>query len=303
MDVRYIDETVGETPLVGLRRLYSGPSTVLLKLEGANPGGSVKDRAAVTMLRRAEARGTVQPGDRLIEATSGNTGIGLAFAAAALGYHLTVIIPEHLGVERRSVMRAYGAEVRVVPKDVGMEGAIALAHELQAAGNGTVLNQYDNPDNSSAHFDTTGPEIWKQTDGSVTHFVAALGTTGTVMGTGAYLRTRRSSIRIVAVRPDAQGGIPGIRNWTSNYTPAIYDEDGVDEFRIVSRETAVTCMRRLAAEEGILAGVSTGANVATAIDIASEIDRAGEEPAVVVAIVCDRGDRYLSSGVFGDVMH
>lgn len=302
MDVRFVEDTVGDTPLVGVRRMYTGPSTVLLKLESANPGGSVKDRAAVAMLRRAEERGEISPGDRLLEATSGNTGIGLAFAAAALGYRLTLIIPEHLGVERRAIMRAYGAEVRIVSKAEGMEGAIRLVREMEAAGDGRVLNQYDNPDNAAAHETTTGPEIWRQTDGSVTHFVAALGTTGTAMGTGRYLHERNPAIRVIGVRPDEHGGIPGIRNWSPAYVPEIFDEQRIDEYRVVSRATAIDAMRRLAAEEGVFAGVSTGANVATAIEIAREIDAAEGEPAVIVAIVCDRGDRYLSSGVYGEVM-
>lgn len=302
MQIRYIEDTVGATPLVGVRRVYRGTTPLLLKLESANPGGSVKDRPAISMLLRAEKRGQIVRGDHLIEATSGNTGIGLAFAAAALGYRLTLVIPEHLGAERRAVMRAYGAEVIVVSKSEGMEGAITRVRAMEAAGEGIVLNQYDNPDNPAAHFETTGPEIWEQTDGRVTHFVAALGTTGTVIGVSRYLRSRNPAVKVVGVRPDENGGIPGIRNWTPDFVPGIFDRNQVDEFRAVSRATAVEWMARLAREEGIFAGVSSGANLAVAVETAERLDETGKHDAVVVAVICDRGDRYLSTGAYGDIM-
>lgn len=298
MKIGFIEDQIGNTPLVQLRRLYTGANTVLCKLEGNNPGGSVKDRAAISLITRAEQRGAIEPGVRLIEATSGNTGIGLAMAAAIKGYHLTLIIPEHLGVERRQVMAAYGAEVRIVSKAEGMEGAIELAHELETAGEGVVLNQYTNPDNPRAHYETTGPEIWSDTEGRITHFVSALGTTGTAMGTSRYLKERNRSIQIIGIRPDEAGGIPGIRNWSPGAEPTIYDSARVDSQRSVSRAQAVETMQRLAREEGIFAGISSGANVRVAVELAIELERAGTTDAVVVCIICDRGDRYLSAGVF-----
>lgn len=298
MKIGFIEDQIGNTPLVQLRRLYTGANTVLCKLEGNNPGGSVKDRAAISLITRAEERGDIEPGVRLIEATSGNTGIGLAMAAAIKGYRLMLIIPEHLGVERRQVMAAYGAEVRIVSKAEGMEGAIQLARELEAAGEGVVLNQYTNPDNPRAHYETTGPEIWSDTEGRITHFVSALGTTGTAMGTSRYLKERNRSIQIVGIRPDDAGGIPGIRNWSPGAEPTIYDPSRVDSQRSVSRTQAVETMQRLAREEGIFAGISSGANVRVAVELAAELERAGTTDAVIVCIICDRGDRYLSAGVF-----
>ena len=298
MEIGFIEDQIGNTPLVQLRRLYTGANTVLCKLEGNNPGGSVKDRAAISLITRAEKHGTVQPGVCLIEATSGNTGIGLAMAAAIKGYQLMLIIPEHLGVERRQVMAAYGAKVHVVSQAEGMEGAIRLAREMEAAGEGVMLNQYTNPDNPRAHYETTGPEIWSDTDGRITHFVSSLGTTGTAMGTSRYLKERNRSIQIVGIRPDAAGGIPGIRNWSPDTTPTIYEPERIDILRHVSRAQAVEYMQRLAREEGIFAGISSGANVRVAIELALELDQAGTNDAVIVCIICDRGDRYLSSGVF-----
>lgn len=298
MKIGFIEDQIGNTPLVQLRRLYTGANTVLCKLEGNNPGGSVKDRAAISLITRAEQRGAIEPGVRLIEATSGNTGIGLAMAAAIKGYHLTLIIPEHLGVERRQVMAAYGAEVRIVSKAEGMEGAIELARELETAGEGVVLNQYTNPDNPRAHYETTGPEIWSDTEGRITHFVSALGTTGTAMGTSRYLKERNRSIQIIGIRPDEAGGIPGIRNWSPGAEPTIYDPARVDSQRSVSRAQAVETMQRLAREEGIFAGISSGANVRVAVELATELERVGTTDAVIVCIICDRGDRYLSAGVF-----
>ena len=297
MNVFDVEDIVGRTPLVRLRRMTTGKSEVYCKLEGNNPAGSVKDRPALWMIRRAQASGRIHPGDTLIEATSGNTGIALAMVSACLGYKLILIMPEHMSVERRSVMKAYGAELRLVGKDDGMEGAIDLARSLESQGVGVILDQFSNPDNPLAHYETTGPEVWADTDGTVTHFVASTGTTGTIMGTSRYLKEQNPAVRIVGVVPDDHGGIPGIRDWPEAYRPAIFEPQRLDERRQVSREIAEEGARRLAAEEGIFAGISSGGNVSVALEVAKEADQRGEH-ARVVTIVCDRGDRYLSTGVF-----
>ncbi|MFP4112969.1 MAG: cysteine synthase CysM [Spirochaetota bacterium] len=298
MNVYTIEECIGNTPLVRLRSLSTGPTAVLAKLEGDNPAGSVKDRPAFAMIRYAEEQGRIKPGDTLIEATSGNTGIALAMVAAVKGYRMVLVMPEHMSAERRAVMKAYGAEVILTPKEKSMEGAIDLARSMEADGKGVILDQFANPDNPRAHYETTGPEIWRDTDGRVTHFVASTGTTGTLMGTGSYLKSRNAEIRIVGAIPDEGGGIPGIRAWPREYQPAIYEPDRLDERRTISRERAESTMRELASREGIFAGVSSGGNVAVALDVASELDEAGRTDAVVVVIICDRGDRYISTGVY-----
>jgi len=289
-----IEDFVGNTPLVCLQRLPGGTdNTILAKLEGNNPAGSVKDRPALSMIRRAEARGEIRPGDTLIEATSGNTGIALAMAAAIRGYRMILVMPEHMSVERRAVMRAFGAEIRLTPREGSMEAAIDLANALEAAGEGRRLDQFSNPDNPQAHFETTGPEIWRDTDGRVTHFVSSMGTTGTIMGTGRYLKEQNPLVQIVGVQPTEGSSIPGIRRWPAAYLPKIYDPAGVDRIIDVSQEQAEQTMRDLAAQEGIFGGVSSGGAVAAALTLSREVSGA-----VIVAIVCDRGDRYLSTGVF-----
>jgi cysteine synthase B len=298
MAYKTVEDLIGNTPVVRLQRLTNGPTTVLCKLEGDNPAGSVKDRPAYRMIVAAEERGTIRPGDTLIEATSGNTGIALAMVAAIKGYRMVLVMPEHMSAERRALMKAYGAEVVLTPKEASMEGAIDHARALETAGEGKILDQFSNPDNPDAHYRTTGPEIWNDTGGTVTHFVASTGTIGTLMGTSRYLKERNPSIRVVGVTPDAAGGIPGIRAWPPAYLPAIYDEQRLDEGRTVSRNRAIETMRRLASEEGIFAGISSGGNVAVALDLASELDAAGRQDAVVVTIICDRGDRYISTGVY-----
>ena len=293
-----IEECIGNTPLVRLRSLPAGPTLVLAKMEGDNPAGSVKDRPAAAMIRYAEASGRIKPGDTLIEATSGNTGIALAMVAAIKGYRMVLVMPEHMSAERRAVMKAYGAQLVLTPKAESMEGAIDRARAMEADGKGVILDQFANPDNPRAHYETTGPEIWNDTDGRVTHFVASTGTTGTLMGTGSYLKSRNEAIRIVGAIPDEGGGIPGIRAWPPAYRPAIYDPDRLDERRSISRERAEATMRDLASQEGIFAGVSSGGNVAVALDVARELDESGRTDAVVVVIICDRGDRYISTGVY-----
>lgn len=298
MNVRTIEECIGNTPLVRLRRIYRGKNLVLCKLEGNNPAGSVKDRPALSMISRAEAAGRIRPGDTLIEATSGNTGIALAMAAAIRGYRMVLVMPEHMSVERRASMRAYGAELRLTPKASGMEGAIDLARTMEREGEGVILDQFGNSDNPLAHYESTGPEIWRDTDGSVTHFVASTGTTGTIMGTSRFLKEQNPAVRIVAVTPDEEGGIPGIRAWPPAYQPKIFEPERLDERRKVSKARAEETARRLAREEGIFAGISSGGNVAVAVEVADELDREGVGDAVIVTIICDRGDRYLSAGVF-----
>ncbi len=293
-----IEECVGNTPLVQLQRLYSGPNMVLCKLEGDNPAGSVKDRPALSMIRRAEDAGRIQPGDTLIEATSGNTGIALSMVAAARGYRMVIIMPEHMSRERRDIMRSYGAELLLTSKEGSMEEAIDTARRMEANGDGVILDQFSNADNPRAHYEMTGPEVWRDTDGRVTHFVASTGTTGTLMGTSRYLKEKNPDIRIVGATPDSEGGIPGVRRWPKEYEPRIFDESRLDERRQVGKETAESTTRALAREEGIFGGISSGGNVAVAVGLAEELEEHGVRDAVIVTIICDRGDRYLSTGVF-----
>ncbi len=289
-----IEDCVGETPLVRLQRLPSATDNLILaKLEGNNPAGSVKDRPALNMIRRAEERGTIRPGDTLIEATSGNTGIALAMAAAIKGYRMRLVMPEHMSEERRGAMKSFGAEIVLTPKDGGMEAAIDLAIAMEARGEGIRLDQFSNPDNPAAHYETTGPEIWRVTQGRVTHFVSSMGTTGTIMGTGRYLKEQNPAVQIVGVQPEEGSSIPGIRRWPEAYLPRIYDPSGVDRIIDVSQALAEQTARELAAREGIFAGVSSGGAVAAALRLSTDVSGA-----VIVAIVCDRGDRYLSTGVF-----
>ncbi|AHE98875.1 cysteine synthase [Thioalkalivibrio paradoxus ARh 1] len=289
-----MEQFVGNTPLVRLQRLAAGlPSTVLVKLEGNNPAGSVKDRPALNMILGAERRGEIQPGDTLIEATSGNTGIALAMVAAIKGYRMILIMPENMSAERRAAMRAFGAEIVLVSREQSMEGARDLAQQMAREGRGRVLDQFANPDNPDAHYRGTGPEIWRDTRGEVTHFVSSMGTTGTIMGTSRYLKERNPGVRIVGVQPTEGSSIPGIRRWPQEYLPSIFDASQIDRTLDVSQQDAETTMRRLAAEEGIFAGVSSGGAVAAALRVAAEVDGG-----TVVAIVCDRGDRYISTGVF-----
>ncbi|MDX9875533.1 MAG: cysteine synthase CysM [Spongiibacteraceae bacterium] len=289
-----VEETIGNTPLVRLQRLPGATTnTILVKLEGNNPAGSVKDRPALNMIRQAEARGEIRPGDTLIEATSGNTGIALAMAAAIRGYRLKLIMPANSSEERKLAMAAYGAELIEVSREEGMEGARDLALKMQADGLGKVLDQFGNPDNSGAHYATTGPEIWEQTGGCITHFVSSMGTTGTIMGVSRYLKERNPAVRIVGLQPTEGAAIPGIRRWPEAYLPSIFDRTAVDEVIDMGQETAERTMRELAAREGILCGVSSGGAVAAALQISERV-----ENAVIVAIICDRGDRYLSTGVF-----
>ena len=289
-----IEDCIGNTPLVRLQRLPGETSNLILaKLEGTNPAGSVKDRAALSMIREAEAKGAIRPGDTLIEATSGNTGIALAMAAAIKGYRMLLIMPEHMSAERRQAMAAYGAEIRLTPREGSMEAAIDLALELEREGVGIRLDQFSNPDNPEAHYRGTGPEIWRDTDGRVTHFVSAMGTTGTIMGTSRFLKERNPEIQIVGVQPTEGASIPGIRRWPEAYLPKIYDASRVDRIMDVTQQEAETCMRALATREGIFAGVSSGGAMAAALRLSAEV-----ENAVIVSIVCDRGDRYLSTGVY-----
>ena len=294
MDFPTIESFVGNTPLVRLQRLAEGlDSTVLVKLEGNNPAGSVKDRPALSMIQRAEARGEIRPGDTLIEATSGNTGIALAMAAAIKGYRMILIMPENMSVERRASMAAYGAELVLVTKEQGMEGARDLADRMQAEGKGRLLDQFANFDNPEAHYEGTGPEIWRDTGGGVTHFVSAMGTTGTIMGTSRYLKERNAAVEIVGVQPTEGSSIPGIRRWPEAYLPKIFEAARVDRQIDVTQQEAEVTARRLAAEEGIFAGISSGGAVAAALKVAAEV-----EGGLIVVIICDRGDRYLSTGVF-----
>ncbi|MDF1690985.1 MAG: cysteine synthase CysM [Zhongshania sp.] len=293
-DFPTIDQYIGNTPLVRLQRLPGKTSnTILVKLEGNNPAGSVKDRPAMSMIEHAEQRGVITPGDTLIEATSGNTGIALAMAAAIKGYKMILIMPSHMSVERKLAMAAYGASLLEVSQEAGMEGARDLALEMQAAGQGKVLDQFSNSDNPQAHYDGTGPEIWQQTDGRVSHFVSSMGTTGTIMGVSRYLKEQNPAIEIIGLQPDGCSSIPGIRRWPEAYLPSIYDSVRVDKVIDMDQTTAETTMRALAANEGIFCGVSSGGAVAGALRISETV-----ENAVIVAIVCDRGDRYLSTGVF-----
>jgi S-sulfo-L-cysteine synthase (O-acetyl-L-serine-dependent) len=289
-----IESQVGNTPLVRLQRLPSASSnTVLVKLEGNNPAGSVKDRPAMSMIKHAEARGEIKPGDNLIEATSGNTGIALAMAAAIKGYKMTLIMPDNMSAERIASMKAYGAEIILTPAKGSMEAAIDLARSMETAGKGRILDQFTNPDNPRAHYEGTGPEIWRDTNGKVTHFVSAMGTTGTIMGTSRYLKEQNTAIQIVGVQPEGDSKIPGIRRWPKEYLPKIYDAQRVDQIIDVKQADAENTTRALAAEEGIFAGVSSGGSVFAALQLNQQL-----ENAIIVAIICDRGDRYLSTGIF-----
>jgi S-sulfo-L-cysteine synthase (O-acetyl-L-serine-dependent) len=294
MNFPTIEACVGNTPLVRLQRLPGHTSnTILGKLEGNNPAGSVKDRPALSMITRAELRGDIKPGDTLIEATSGNTGIALAMAAAIKGYRMVLIMPSHMSEERKQAMRAYGATLLEVSQQEGMEGARDLALAMQARGEGHVLDQFANFDNPTAHYETTGPEIWRQTGGTVTHFVSSMGTTGTIMGVSAYLKEQNPDIQIIGLQPQDGSSIPGIRRWPEAYLPKIFDRARVDRVMDISQQESEQTMRDLAAREGIFCGVSAGGAVAGALRLSQEI-----ENAVIVAIICDRGDRYLSTGVF-----
>ena len=289
-----LESTVGNTPLVRLLRIPGDTSNVILgKLEGNNPAGSVKDRPALSMIVEAEKRGDIAPGDTLIEPTSGNTGIALAMVAAMKGYRMILVMPDNLSVERRQAMRAYGAELVLTPKSGGMEFARDLAVKMRGEGKGIILDQFANPDNPLAHYRGTGPEIWRDTSGTITHFVSAMGTTGTIMGVSRYLKERNPAIRIIGAQPEEGSQIPGIRKWPEAYLPKIFDRGRVDRIEQVSQAAAEEMTRRLATEEGIFAGISAGGACAVALRIAAEV-----ESATIVFIVCDRGDRYLSTGVF-----
>ena len=289
-----IEQCVGDTPLVKLKRLPGATSNaVLVKLEGNNPAGSVKDRPALSMIVHAEARGEIKPGDTLIEATSGNTGIALAMAAAMRGYKMVLVMPEHMSVERRQVMRAFGAEIVLTSKAGSMEEAIDTANRMQAEGRGLILNQFGNADNPLAHYEGTGPEIWRDTAGQVTHFVSSMGTTGTIMGCSRFLKEKNPAVQIIGVQPEQGSQIPGIRTWPEDYLPKIYDVRRVDRILYVTQAEAEETTRRLAREEGVFAGISSGGALAAALKVCAEVQNA-----VIVSIVCDRGDRYLSTGVF-----
>jgi cysteine synthase B len=297
MSYQTIDQTIGNTPLVKLQRLNPNSSnTVLVKLEGDNPAGSVKDRAAFNMIAQAENRGDIKPGDTLIEATSGNTGIALAMVAAIKGYKMMLIMPENLSQERRDAMTAYGAELLIVTQEAGMEGARDLADKLERDGKGVQLNQFANFDNSGAHINSTAQEIWKDTQGQVTHFVSAMGTTGTIMGVSTALKQKNNDIQIIGVQPEDGAQIAGIRRWTPEYLPKIFDASKVDAVMDVSQLSAEKTTRELATQEGIFAGVSSGGAVAAALELSTQVNNA-----TIVTIVCDRGDRYLSTGLFNAV--
>lgn len=289
-----IEACIGNTPLVRLQRLPGNTNNLILaKLEGSNPAGSVKDRPALSMIKNAEGRGEIAPGDTLIEATSGNTGIALAMAAAIKGYKMILIMPEHMSMERRAVMKAFGAEIVLTSEKGGMEEAIDVSRAMVADGKGRILDQFANPDNPLAHYRGTGPEIWRDTKGRITHFVSAMGTTGTIMGTSRFLKQQNPAVTIVGVHPQAGSSIPGIRCWPEAYRPKIYDPARVDQIIEISREQAEAMTRRLAAEEGIFAGVSSGGALTAALQLSAGLDHA-----VIVVIICDRGDRYLSTDLF-----
>ncbi len=297
MNVMTLAATIGNTPLVALQRLPGETGNrLLVKLEGNNPAGSVKDRAALSMIREAEKRGEISPGDTLIEATSGNTGIALAMVAAMRGYHMKLVMPENMSMERKAAMAAYGAELVLVSEEEGMEGARDLAISMEQEGFGKLLNQFDNPDNALAHYRGTGPEIWRDTQGRVTHFISAMGTTGTIMGTGRYLKEQQAGVQVIGVQPEEGAQIPGIRRWPREYLPAIFDPALVDREVDVSQEEAEETTRLLAAREGIFCGISSGGAVAAMLRLSRQV-----EDAVLVAIICDRGDRYLSTGIFDPV--
>jgi cysteine synthase B len=292
-----IAQCVGNTPLVRLQRLSNNPSnTILLKLEGNNPAGSVKDRPALSMITRAEERGEIKPGDTLIEATSGNTGIALAMAAAIKGYRLVLIMPDNMSAERRASMAAYGAQLVLVTQAQGMEGARDLAEQMQREGKGKVLDQFANPDNPRAHYEGTGPEIWRDTNGEITHFVSSMGTTGTIMGVSKFLKEKNKNIQIVGLQPQEGSQIPGIRRWSPAYVPKIFNKVAVDRVMDITQTDAEHMMRQLASVEGIFCGVSSGGAVAAALELSAQVNNA-----TIVVIICDRGDRYLSTGVFASV--
>ncbi|SES65430.1 cysteine synthase [Nitrosospira multiformis] len=289
-----IEDFVGNTPLVKLKRLPGNTTnTVLLKLEGNNPAGSVKDRPAMSMITRAQERGEIKPGDTLIEATSGNTGIALAMAAAIMGYRMVLVMPEHLSVERRQSMKAYGAEIILTSREGSMEEARDVAERMRDEGRGIILDQFSSPDNPRAHYEGTAPEIWRDTEGKITHLVSSMGTTGTIMGCSRYFKEKKPEVRIIGVQPEEGAQIPGIRKWPEAYLPKIYDSGRVDRIMLVSQKEAEEMTRRLASEEGIFAGISSGGALAAALKVSAET-----ENATIVSIVCDRGDRYLSTGVF-----
>ena len=294
MEYPTIDECIGNTRLVRLQRMPGNTSNIILaKLEGDNPAGSVKDRPAMSMIVNAQARGDIKPGDRLIEATSGNTGIALAMAAAMMGYQMTLIMPDSATTERKMAMRAYGAELIEVSREQGMEGARDLATQMQSDGQGVVLDQFNNTDNSLAHFQGTGPEIWRDTEGTVTHFVSSMGTTGTIMGVSAYLKSKNQNVQIIGLQPEDGASIPGIRRWPQAYMPGIFNEKNIDQVIDISQTDAENTMRRLAREEGIFCGASAGGAIFVALELSKTL-----ENSVVVTIICDRGDRYLSSGIY-----
>ena len=296
MNYPTIESFVGNTPLVRLQRLPGETSNIILaKLEGNNPAGSVKDRPALSMIQEAEARGDIKPGDRLIEATSGNTGIALAMAAAIKGYRMTLIMPDNMSAERRATMKAFGAEILLTPAKGSMEAAIDLSRDMEARGEGKVLDQFANPDNPLSHYEGTGPEIWRDTQGTVTHFVSSMGTTGTIMGTSRFLKEQNPLVQIVGVQPEGESKIPGIRRWPEEYLPKIYESFRVDRIMDMDQETAEETTRLLSSREGIFSGVSSGGAVAAALRLSQEV-----ENAVIVVIICDRGDRYLSTGIFPD---
>jgi cysteine synthase B len=293
---RTLEDFIGNTPLVRLQRLGAADKNIILaKLEGNNPAGSVKDRPAISMIRRAEERGHIKPGDTLIEPTSGNTGIALAMAAAIRGYKMVLIMPEHLSVERRQTMRAFGAEIVLTSKSGGMEAARDLAERMVKEKKGTMLDQFANPDNPLSHYETTGPEIWRDTDGKITHFVSSMGTTGTIMGCSRFFKEKNKKIQIIGCQPSEGSQIPGIRKWPEAYLPKIYDGRRVDRVESVSQAEAEEMTRRLAREEGIFAGISSGGALHVALRVSKELKNA-----VIVTVICDRGDRYLSTGVFPD---
>jgi len=296
MQTRALEDFVGNTPLVRLQRLPGKTSnTILAKLEGNNPAGSVKDRPALSMIKHAEARGEIKPGDTLIEATSGNTGIALAMAAAMKGYRMILVMPENQSLERRATMKAFGAELVLVTQEAGMEGARDLAGQMGREGRGRVLDQFANPDNPLAHYEGTGPEIWRDTESKITHFVSSMGTTGTIMGTSRFLKEKNPKVQIVGVQPSPGSQIPGIRAWPKEYLPKIYDATRVDRVLEVSQAEAEDMTRRLAREEGIFCGISSGGSTLAALRLSAEVQNA-----VIVTVICDRGDRYLSTGVFPD---
>jgi len=293
MNIKIINSLIGNTPLVKLQRINKGSSDLFVKLEGDNPAGSVKDRAAMNMVSGAEDRGLIKVGDTIIEATSGNTGIALSMVCAIKGFKLILIMPDNMSIERRAAMKAYGAEIILVSEDEGMEGARDLALRMQNEGKGFVLNQFANKDNVEAHYKTTGPEIWKDTKGKITHFVASMGTTGTIVGTAKYLKSKNPKIKIIGVQPEEGSSIPGIRKWPKEYIPKIYDPKNIDEIIYISQKQAEETTRDLAKQEGIFAGPSSGGTTYVALELAKK-----ESDAVIVSIICDRGDRYISTGIF-----